>query len=661
MSKELLESPRKSDELTRLEILRAFKKQFAGDGKRNHCPFEEDRVVRYHTRVQEWDVPEIHHEVRAAIKKSLHSLHQGQPSQVVILAGEPGMGKSHLLNFFRSPERSRELGYVFVCNSNHWKVAEFEECLLDWVLEALVRPSPTEPNLLLEKIQDIAFQALSQILTRPGLLKKYMARHKWGLWRRMWSKLFGQQHGRFQTALEKRDDRIFRRLDFASFADYVCERFLQDAGNVFHRYVLKVLLRFLFPEDREWVLHWMRGKQVAPEFLRRFGAVEAVDRHYKVMDAIKIVISLFTPEIGRILTGGSREQPGKVFFFAFDQIEGRQELFDEEADWFKFFAKLSELYNALPNVFVLFTMTLGMRDKLYPKMERQFRERIHRDQKFVLREIPDGEILAIYRKRIQKWLGDDEEVEQTRLLIEDARHQYLPFDQDGILKIGRTRTLRSFFDELDSRFRKYLDEEVVLKDPRFELLVSRNELQSREDEVNAFKYTSGHVDTVTELFNRAGGFFAGAYGLTYHGMEAWQTEDAWPAVRLEFRPIHDQNDWARVFVVRLPFQFNAKLDGCFKLLFKLQTERNFLWLVRPEKIELAWENQKQGQVFARVLSPSTETSLRAILKLLNKREHFRTAAWTQAEQVLLEEFKLTYLGEMLQHVAEALETGPEGK
>src|SRR4051812_21228159 len=117
----------RSEELSRLEILRAFKKQFAGDGKVNRSPFGDGQVVRYHEDVLPWDIPEIHHEVRHAIQGTLQGIQAGKPSSVVILAGEPGMGKSHLLNHFRAPKRGDELGYVFVCNSNHWKVDEFEE------------------------------------------------------------------------------------------------------------------------------------------------------------------------------------------------------------------------------------------------------------------------------------------------------------------------------------------------------------------------------------------------------------------------------------------------------------------------------------------------------------------------------------------------------
>src|SRR5258708_6156453 len=135
-----------TQELERLEILRAFKKHLARRDAQGHeaniSPFTEGRVLGYGTAVADCDVPDIHREVRDLIVQTLTGIHQGVPSQVVILAGAPGMGKSHLINHFRSPKLAEELGYVLVCNSNHWKVDEFEECLLNWILDALVRPSP---------------------------------------------------------------------------------------------------------------------------------------------------------------------------------------------------------------------------------------------------------------------------------------------------------------------------------------------------------------------------------------------------------------------------------------------------------------------------------------------------------------------------------------
>lgn len=640
-----------SEELTRLEILRAFKKHFAGDRKTNRSPFAEDRVVRYHTDVTAWDVPEIHRHVRETIQQQIRGIRAGRPSQVVILAGEPGMGKSHLLNSFRGDKQQDDGGYVLVCNANHWRVEEFEECLLDWTLDALVRPSPQGPHLLLGKIQEIAFQALGQILTRPGQFRQFQKRSGAGLLRRFFGKLFGSGHARVQKALEKRDVRIFGQLDFARFASYVCDKFLPEKGNPFHRYVLRVLLRYLFPEDRELVLHWLRRKNVQAQFVKKLGAEEAIDRHYKVLDTLKILISLFTPDVTRNLNPGAASPQDRVFFFAFDQIEGRAELFEREEDWFKFFAQLAELYNALPNVFILFTMTIKWRELLYPKMERQFQQRIHRDQKLVLREIEADEVLAVYRRRIDHWLGNGVESESVHKRLGDPRCRYLPFAQEEVLEMSRQKTLREFLDQVDRQFRGQMLE-VTVEDPRFEYLVMFNELRQNEADARPFDYTDDHLAHVEELLYRSGGVLAGAYDMTFGGLEKIETADGLPALRLEFRR---DDRWVRAFLVRLPFRYNQKLPGCLDLLANKQRSRYALWLLRPDRIDRSLEEYKPGQIFTRELPLSTETSLQAMLHLLNKRDQFRPRVWAEAEQVLREEFKLTYLGELFQEASEDLE------
>lgn len=93
-----------SAELTRLELLRAYKERLVKGGDVNLSPFALDRVIRYDSDVGSYDVPDIHREARDRIAKIIKGIHQGHDSQVVILAGNPGMGKSHLINHFRSPE-----------------------------------------------------------------------------------------------------------------------------------------------------------------------------------------------------------------------------------------------------------------------------------------------------------------------------------------------------------------------------------------------------------------------------------------------------------------------------------------------------------------------------------------------------------------------------
>jgi hypothetical protein len=636
-------------ELTRLEILQAYKQHLARQGDINLSPFAPDRVIRYDCNVEPYDVPDIHRGVRERVAGILRDIHGGKSTQVVILAGGPGMGKSHLINYFRSPKLADKLRYVFICNSNHWKVNEFEPCLLDWILEALVRPSPNEPHLLLAKIEELGFEALRRILSQPRQIKQF-ENLRGILGRvRMW---VGSGQDLFQHRVETRDRSVFRDLHFPRFADRVCDLFLpkERGGNAFHRYVLRILLCYLFPEERERVLHWLRGKDV--DFSGRTGVKERMDSHYKVIDAIKILISLFTSEVSRGLSREPKaEGRGRIFFFAFDQMEGRQELFDNEGDWPKFFGQLSELYNTLPNVFILFTMTIALRQRLYPQMEAQFQHRITRDENFQLLRVDDAEILALYQTRIDRWLGEG--LADVREKLKAINMPFLPFDQAQVLEFSRAKPLRETLDVFDREFSAALDRQSV--GPRIDYLVSRNTLREEEQNTKPFDYTANHLDRVKQFFDRAGARVAARYGLTYKETQWRTTDKKLPVLCMVFQDPLNNTRWVRIFLARLPHHFNQFVEGCVNLLYRLGTDRNFLWLVRPERIDSSVENQKVDQVFARTLLAPTHTTIQAILRLLERHTGYAPEDQAKADEVIAEEVKLTYLGEMLQHVHDALE------
>jgi hypothetical protein len=632
-----------SAELTHLEILRAYKEHLVRQGDVNVSPFAE-RVVCYDSKVEDYDVPELYQEVRQRIAHAIQGIHQGHPSQVVILAGNPGMGKSHLINHFRAAKQAEELGYVLVCNSNHWKVSEFEACLLDWILEAIVRPSPNGPHLLLEKVQDLAFEALRQILSQPGQIRRFEKLP--GFWRGLWGRL-GHGHERLQQRVRVRDERVFRELHFPRFAGYVCDRFLHDSGNPFHRYVLRVLLRYLFADEREGVLHWLRRREV--DFSASTGAKEQIDASYKVIDTIKILVSRFTSEVSRNLSPDEAARRGKVFFFAFDQMEGRNELFERDEDWMKFFAQLSELYNTLPNVFVLFTMTLALRQRLYPQMEGQFKDRISRDPMFSLHRVENSEVLALYRRRVDRWLGGLAEVRDK---LASVNEPCLPFTQEKVLEFSQRRTLRELLEALDKEFCAYFTD--LRTAPRIDYLGFVNALRVREAGTGPTEYTANHLDQVKRLLTENEHLVPGLFGLSLTACEWRQTEQDLPALWMEFKDPEGQGRWVRIYLVRLPWHFNQYAEGCIELLHHLSTARNFLWLVRSPRIDQGMEEHRPDQVFARALPASAHTTVQALVLLLANREKYATSEQEVVDEILRAEIKLSYLGEMFQQVAEAL-------
>ena len=683
-----------SEELDRLELLREYKRLFAGDGKTNRSPFADERVVRIDAQVQPWDVPEIHKRVRASMEESIRELHQGKFSKVVILAGETGMGKSHLLNHFRSSERQKELGYIFVGNNNFWKVEEFEPYLLTWLVASLTSPSIDGPNLLLEQIKDIAFEALDQILDQPGQIRRYQSGKALGWIGRIFWNMGKDKHALFKNSCEKRDESIFRRLNFHRFTAFVCDRFLADKSNPFHRFVVHVLLRYLFPEDRDKVCAWLIGQKVKDSFFdslggpyrtrdseprdpywpneaevdahfqKEFGISDSLSLNFKLVDTIKILVSLFSPDVVRGLKGNKPKSPGRIFLFAFDQIEGRDELFESEKDWFKFFAKLSELYNALPNIFVVFTMTTGLRNTLYPRMERQFQQRISRDQKYVLNRIDDAEVLALYCRHIDNWSADRLS-DDARERLAAPRFAFHPFTQEEVLEIGRQKTLRTMLETFDERFRACMLESPP-DDARRDYLIAINEFRAEEaNAANAFTYSADHVEQVTRLMERAPGLISGGFHATLASVQPTKLVNGLSCLQLEFRSVAMPQRWVRTNIVRFGNAYNTKVQECLDLLHNKYKNRNYLWLVRPTKVLDQWAQDRPNQIFPRVLEDTAHSRLRALLHLLDMQDKLNEPSGMgeldkekyrqDVQQILIEEIKLTYLGELIQHAAEALE------
>jgi hypothetical protein len=640
-------------ELARLEVLHAYKRRFGGDGRVNRSPFEQGQIVRYLDDVRAQDVPEIHQQVRQRIQDILTEVRRGDGSRVVILTGEPGMGKSHLINFFRPPEQARRGGYVLVGNSNHWKCSEFEACLLDWILEALLRPGPQGPHLLLEKIEDVAFQALAQLLNKPGEIDRYLAGGRTGAIGRLWRRLAGNSHARFQKYLEKRDSGAFRRLDFGKFADHVCARFLHESGHPFHRYVLQVLLRHLFPAEREHVVHWLRRRPVGDHFLRRLGAADGIDANYKVIDTIKVLISLFSDEVAAGLSlGAAAPSTPLVFFFAFDQPEGRDELFDSDGDWRRFFAHLSELYNGLPNVFILFTMTAALGKRLHSSMEAQFRDRIQRDHKFVLHAVEDPEVLALYRRHVENWLGPVSGEVLPR--IKELGNPYLPFDQRQVVEMARRRTLRDMLREFDRRFREVMVN-LPTKDPVLDYRTFQNEIRRDEPADSPYAYTAGHLRVVRDLFSQFGPAVARRAGLAFSGAFASDDSDAPRHLELYFHAPEDPSRWVRVFVCRLTMQWKKWAEKFIDRLAHRQRSKNLLFLLRNRDFDLKIPLGREQQIFPRVYPASVHTDFQAMLRLLANRGGYDDAHWQVCEHLLLGELDRTYVGDVLKQVQRAVQ------
>jgi hypothetical protein len=637
-------------DLNRLQILHGFKQLLGRKGQTNVTPFTEQRVVTYATDVRPLDVPEIHAEQRQLIEGTLKEVAERQTAKVIILAGGPGMGKSHLLNCFRLPVSEQKGQYVFVSSSNHWDIEEFEECLLDQLLAALVRPSLEQPHLLLERVQAIAFLALEQVLTHAGHRARFFRPSGKTVLSRAWKWLTGSnaaaQIGQMVFA---RDATVFRRIDFQRFCDYVCPHFLAEPNNLLHRYVLRVLLCYLFAEEREMVLHWLRGRPVEAHFTRKLGIGDALDRNYKRMEAIRLLISLFSPELPRGLSeAASATLAPRTFFFAFDQTEGRDELFEKEEDWFTFFAQLSELYNTLPNVLILFTMTLSLRDKLHPRLEKQFQDRVRRDDRFLLRYIEPKEILALYRARLERWVETGPE--QLRELVKTSDNPYLPLDRQQVLALTDQRTLRDAMEVLDQAFGEEIRNVIFKVELDYSLWL--NDL-TRKASGSPYEDTETHLASVEQVLATLAEPLANLMGMQFLSIKAVDLETAKLTV-LELRFCEPGDERRRVCCYR----YGDRVESCLHLLHNKRKNRYSLWLVRPGEIDSELLQSRPEQAFFRKLDPELEFSLRAILCALVRRPEYSPEEWHSGEKLFLQLLRQSYLGDLFEQTAQNLKRLP---
>ncbi|QDU23767.1 AAA family ATPase [Urbifossiella limnaea] len=639
--------------LARLEVLREFKRRMPrADPDANVSPFDQ-RVSTAAGGAPGADVAGMHAEARAHVRDTITAVRAGRKqSQVVLLSGAAGVGKTHLLRTFQAAAAADELGHVFVGGSNHWSIDEFQARLLDWVIEAVTAPGPNDDHLLLQRVRAIGFRAVEHLLSNPMSWKAAAARpggwwlgRAWGRWRR-------PSHERLKALADARDPAVFAHFDFAAFGNAVCDRFLAERANLMHRFALRVLLLYLFPDrpedgvgTRERVLHWFRGRGDPDYFARRLGAKEQPDREYARFEAVKLLAHLFSPEVSRQLEGKPGECPPRVLLLTFDQAEGRNELFDAEGDWAKFFAHLSELYNTLPNVVVLFTMTLGLKTRLHATMERQFRDRILMDERFTLSLPTPEQVKGLYRERVAAWVRDDPVLRDRYAQLDEP---YLPFTADEVVATAGNQAVRDALLALDAAFHARV--RTVAVDPLIDYLFERNVRKAAEAAATEWQYTTDHLDTLRQLLAVIGPVVAAEAGVEVQHDESMKL-DATPVVRLSVtRP--GTAPGITVHLARLGRTYRNGLPGLVKEVLANRTKaRTFLWLVRPLPIADPLDgvdDRYHDQITADVCPVEAESAFAALTAVCDRPDRYAEPAQRAALDALVRaEVGKTYLGKLL--------------
>jgi hypothetical protein len=660
-----------SPELRRLEVLHAFKRRMPQAAAfRNASPFD-DRVSTAHDDGTSADLPEIHADVRRCIRDTIEAVRAGEKkSQVILLAGDAGTGKTHLLRTFQPPELADQVGYVYVGGSNQWDVKDFQARLLDWMFTALTAPTPSgEDHLLLQRVQAIGFRAVEHVLANRVAWHQCRARPRGRGLGWLLGRLRAPSYERCQELAAARDPAVFAALDFARFSEYVCDRFLAERSNLTHRYALRVLLAYLFPDrvptgvgTREKVLHWFRQRGDNEYFARRLGANERLDRSFALSEALQLLVHLFSPTVSRELSTSAHAERPRIFLLVFDQAEGRNELFVKPDDWRDFFAHLSELYNSLPNVVVLFTMTLSLRKQLQPVMERQFRDRIRMDERFILHFPSREQVLGLYRARVEHWLRDDPATLERYRALDNP---YVPFDRERVLTGAGQQSVRETLEALDGAFHKEMSGVAVEPDLDFHFHLNELHEQRARDQQNEFEYTAGHLETVLQLLQRLGAWLAAEHGLTLDKLEA-EEGTLPPYLTLTFTDSGNPKSWVCAYVVHVTFKAVQKqVDQAVSLLTNKQYARYRLWLPRAKKFTAHVEPRRVDQVFFPEAPADLEARLCGLLHLAGKQaEYEEKGQWADAQQVMRRELSNSYLAELFREARkqlDALAAGTSGE
>jgi hypothetical protein len=354
--------------------------------------------------------------------------------------------------------------------------------------------------------------------------------------------------------------------------------------------------------------------------------------------------------VSRELSADAAPCPPRVFLLVFDQSEGRDELFAGDGDWLDFFAHLSELYNTLPNVVVLFTMTLGLRNRLHTLMERQFRDRIRMDEHFVLRPPTEEQVLELYRSRVAHWLSGEPALCEAYRGLENP---YEPFDRRRVLELAGQQTVREVLEAFDGAFHGEMSELVV--EPEFDFHYHLNELRPLESVGTEYDYTLSHLETVRDLLAAVGSWLAAEYGVALG--QVGEVEDGPPSVlRVEFT--HPANDklWVKAIVARLTYMYKGQLGPAKELLAYHQRARYFLYLVRAKEFDSEALDDPHGQVFKAITPPALESRLKGLMHLAGRRDGYeRDGQWAAAQDVVRKQFAATYLHELFLEARRKLE------
>ncbi|MGD0625432.1 MAG: ATP-binding protein [Thermodesulfobacteriota bacterium] len=404
-------------------------------------PFLQDRVD------SPWDetfrdVPDINRTAFQSIQNSIKAVHQGNQSRGLILHGEPGSGKTHLLQRLRFLTR-KEPRTWFISIPPFPGPNRFWRHLLERFFYDICQRS---------KLPDLPGHQISEELPmEEGPGQGPLTQIEEALTRHLLGKPLSstQELARLWGDICKQDppgEPLFRRL-MPTF-NKLTVQFRLDPD------VMKVIRHYLTWNNRSIAYAYLLGRDLPDEELHLLGVTQSLDDEERAKQAVLNFCRL----AGQVFT----------IILAFDQIEGLQ-FPTEDLDGLRTFANnVVYLMTECSNLLILSAVLTSFLSTLEEAMHRSYYQRIAQDvSSLTLLTMESAKRLIEFRLGTQKELVDLQqqdprrgplwpftptEIEQlvpsgglpARDLIRKVRHL---FDEKGKVATPRIRSLDDHWNE----------------------------------------------------------------------------------------------------------------------------------------------------------------------------------------------------------------------
>jgi hypothetical protein len=384
-------------------------------------PFLQDRVD---SPWQEsfWDVPDINRTAFQSIQNSIKAVYQGNQSRGLILHGEPGSGKTHLLQRLRfSTRKEPRTWFIYIppCTgpTRFWRhLLErffYDICqrskLSDLPGNQISEGSPTEEGPGQGPLTQIEEALTRHLLGKPLSSTPELAR--------LWADICKQ---------DPPGEALFRKL-MPTF-NKLTVQFSLDPD------VMKVIRHYLTWNNRGTAYAYLLGRDLPEEELHLLGVTQSLDDEDRARQAVITFCRLAGEHFTIIL--------------AFDQIEGLQ-LRRDDMDGLRAFATQAvDLLSQCPNLLVLSAVQTYFLPTLKNAVHESYYDRVAQDESILTTMVKESakslielrlhtqeEITHLQKedpKRGPLWPFTTKEIERLvslggvspRKLIKEARHLF---------------------------------------------------------------------------------------------------------------------------------------------------------------------------------------------------------------------------------------------